>query len=189
MYSSDGLQSGGVVTFDEFVAQYLPAVLRFAAVLTGDRTSAEDVVQEVLIRAYARWGRIGVLDRPDFYVRKMILNEFRSALRRSRRLIPAGSGAEMDDRVAPDHAVSHADRDVLLTEIAKLPAQQRAVLVLRYYEGLSDTDIADLLSVAPVTVRGYASRALAAQRIEFVRESDPHVGLPAVKGASLENGT
>lgn len=175
------------MTFDEFVAQHLAVVLRFAAVLTGDRTSSEDIVQEVLLRAHARWSRIGVLDRPDFYVRKMIVNEFLSARRRSRRLIPAGSGTDVDDRVAPDHAISHADRDVLLAEIAKLPAQQRAVVVLRYYEGLSDAEIGNLLRLAPGTVRGYASRALAALRIEFVSEPARTSTLPAVKGADLEN--
>ena len=123
------------MTFDEFVNQHLPAVLRFAAVLTGDRTSSEDIVQEVLIRAHARWSRISVLDRPEFYVRKMVLNEFRSARRRSQRTVPAGSATDVDHRVVPDHAIGHADRAVLLTEIAKLPAQQRAVVVLRYYEG------------------------------------------------------
>ncbi len=66
-----------------------------------------------------------------------------------------------------------ADRHVLLNEIAKLPAQQRAVLVLRYYQGLSDSEIAGLLGVAPATVRGYASRALAALRIEFASDSAP----------------
>jgi DNA-directed RNA polymerase specialized sigma24 family protein len=89
--------------------------------------------------------------------------------------------------VAGVAGAARGERDVLLTEIAKLPAQQRAVLVLWYYEGLSDADIAGLLSVAPVTVRGYASRALAALRIEFVSESDSHAGLPAGKGADLEN--
>jgi RNA polymerase sigma-70 factor (sigma-E family) len=171
------VQSGGVVTFDEFVAWHLPAMLRFAVVLAGDRASTEDIVQEVLVRAYAQWSRIGVLDRPDLYVRKMILNEFLSARRRSRRLIPGGSAAEVDDRVALDHATNHADRDALLTEIAKLPAQQRAVVVLRYYEGLCDADIASLLSLAPGTVRGYASRALAALRIELASDSGPRFGI------------
>ena len=112
------------MTFEEFAETRLTAVLRFAGVLTGDRALAEDVVQEVLIRAHARWRKIDRLDR-------------------------------------------YADRDALLAELSKLPRRQRAVLVLRYYEGLSDNEIADALGCAPGTVRGYASRALGTLRIEL----------------------
>src|SRR6516225_2670221 len=68
----------GGMTFEEFAAARMPGVLRFAAVLAGDRATAEDLAQEVLIRAYSRWDRIGCVDRPEFYVRKMLLNEFLS---------------------------------------------------------------------------------------------------------------
>jgi len=70
------------MTFEELAAARLPALLRFAAVLTGDRADAEDVVQEVLIRAHRHWDKIGDLDRPELYVRKMIVNEFISSRRR-----------------------------------------------------------------------------------------------------------
>jgi RNA polymerase sigma-70 factor (sigma-E family) len=159
--------SGGAVTFEEFAAGHLATARRFAAVLIGDQTRGDDLVQEVLVRAHARWRRIGSMDRPELYVRKMILNEFLSSRRRTWWLVPAGSGTDIDQRVTPDHAASQADRDALLGELGKLPAQQRAVLVLRYYEGLSDGRIAELLGLAPGTVRGYASRALAALRIEM----------------------
>ena len=84
------------MTFEEFAAARLPAVLRFAAVLTGDRSLAEDVVQEVLIRASRRWETIASLDRPEAYVRKMIVNEYVSWRRRSWRLVPSGAGTEVD---------------------------------------------------------------------------------------------
>ena len=142
-------------------------MLRFAGVLTGDRGLAEDVVQEVLIRAHKRWPHIGELDHPELYVRKMVVNEYLSWRRRSWRLIPGGSGQEVDDRLTPDHALGYAERDVLLTELGKLPRRQRTVLVLRYYEGLPDSMIAEILGCAPGTVRGYASRALAALRVEL----------------------
>jgi RNA polymerase sigma-70 factor (sigma-E family) len=172
------------VTFDEFAAHHLAAAQRFAAVLTGDQTRGDDLVQEVLVRAHARWRRIGSLDRPEFYVRKMIVNEFLSSRRRSWRLVPAGSGTDIDRRVTPDHATSHADRDAMLAELGKLPAQQRTVLVLRYYEGLPDGRIAELLGIAPGTVRGYAARALAALRIEMSPEPPAeHAGL-SVEGRS-----
>ena len=159
------------MTFEEFAAHHLAAAQRLAAVLTGDQTQGDDLVQEVLVRAHDRWRRISSMDRPEAYVRKMIVNEFLSSRRRTWWVIPAGTGTDIDRRVMPDHAVGHADRDAMLAELGKLPARQRAVLVLRYYEGLSDGRIAELLDLAPGTVRGYAARALAALRIEMCPQS------------------
>jgi RNA polymerase sigma-70 factor (sigma-E family) len=156
------------MTFEEFAADRLGAVLRFAAVLAGERALAEDVVQEVLIRAHARWDLIGGLDRPEAYVRKMIVNEYLSWRRRSWRLVPSGALAGAD-RPGRDHAVDHAERDALLAEVGRLPRRQKAVLVLRYYEALSDAEIAEVLGCTPGTVRGYASRALATLRVDLSR--------------------
>lgn len=153
--------------FEEFAATRLPAVLRFAGVLTGDRALAEDVVQEVLIRANKRWDRLQTLEHPELYVRKMVVNEYLSWRRRNWRLLPTGTAIETDHRESPDHASQHAERDALLAELGKLPRRQRAVLVLRYYQGLSDTEIADTLGCTPGTVRGYAFRALATLRVEL----------------------
>lgn len=157
------------MTFEEYAAWRLPALLRYAAVLTGDRDLAQDIVQEVLARAHARWRKIGRLDVPDLYVRRMITNEFVSWRRRWARFVPVGQVAE-DRRPAGvfehvDVATVHAERDALLAELARLSRRHQAVLVLRYYEGLSDTEIAEVLGCRPGTVRGYASRALAALRI------------------------
>ncbi len=154
------------MTFEEFARARLPAVLAFATVLTGQRATAEDLAQEVLIRVHARWDRIGQLDRPEMYVRKMILNEFLSWRRRSWRLVPAGDN-QLTTGSAPDHATGYAEHAAMLAEIARLPRRQRAVLVLRYYEDRSDAEIAELLGCAPGSVRAYASRALAALRIEL----------------------
>jgi RNA polymerase sigma-70 factor (sigma-E family) len=154
------------MTFEEFASAHLAAVLRFAAVLAGDRAAADDLAQEVLIRAYSRWDRIGGLERPEFYVRKMILNEFLSWRRRSARQARRDLLAERASAV-PDHAQAYSEREALLGELSKLPRRQRAVLVLRYYEGRPDTEIAQLLGCSPGTVRGYASRALAALRVEM----------------------
>ncbi len=98
----------------------------------------------------------------------MVVNEYLSWRRRNWRLLPSGLG-RMRSTIAsaPDHAGQHAERDALLAEIDKLPRRQRAVLVLRYYEGLSDAEIAEVLGCAPGTIRGYAFRALAALRVEL----------------------
>jgi DNA-directed RNA polymerase specialized sigma24 family protein len=97
------------MTFEEFARSQLQALLGFATVLTGQPATAEDLTQEVLIRAHARWGRIGAMDRRDLYVRKMVLNEFLSWRRRSWRLIPAGDG-DLPVPSAPDHAAGYARR-------------------------------------------------------------------------------
>jgi hypothetical protein len=99
------------MTFEEFAAARLGAVVRFAAVLAGERALAEDIVQEVLIRAHARWDRIGCLDVPEAYVRKMVVNEYLSWRRRSWRLVPAGALEAGPDRPGRDPAVDHAERD------------------------------------------------------------------------------
>ena len=161
------------MTFEEFAAARMPGVLRFAAVLAGDRATAEDLAQEVLIRAYSRWVRIAGLDRPELYVRKMMLNEFLSWRRRSARQIPAGDRTSELVSTAPDHATEYTEREALLGELGKLPRQQRAVLVLRYYEDRCDAEIADLLGCSPGTVRSHASRALAALRVEMRVEMRP----------------
>jgi RNA polymerase sigma-70 factor (sigma-E family) len=157
------------MTFEEFAAARLGAVVRFAAVLAGERALAEDIVQEVLIRAHARWDQIGRLDRPEAYVRKMIVNEYLSWRRRSWRLVSSAGLEAGQDRPGRDHAADHAERDALLAEVGRLPRRQKAVLVLRYYEALSDAEIAEVLGCTPGTVRGYASRALATLRVDRSR--------------------
>jgi RNA polymerase sigma-70 factor (sigma-E family) len=155
------------MTFEEFAATRMPGVLRFAAVLAGDRATAEDLAQEVLIRAYSRWDRIGCLDRPEFYVRKMILNEFLTWRRRSSRQ-PLATGMPIEPASpSPDHAGAYNEREALLGQLGKLSRRQRAVLVLRYYEDRGDGEIAELLGCSAGTVRSHASRALAALRVEM----------------------
>jgi RNA polymerase sigma-70 factor (sigma-E family) len=149
--------------FEEFAAARLPALLRYATLLSNDRDEGHDIVQEVLTKAMVKWGRIGTVDEPYGYVRRMVTNEFLS-MRRRRRFwtVPLNS----HDRAEPAVPEPGAD-DPLWQMIAELPRQQRVVLVLRYYEGLSDNEIAEVLGCRSGTVRGYASRALATLRIEL----------------------
>src|ERR1039458_3164868 len=122
------------MTFEEFAAERLPGVLRFAAILTGDRALAEDLAQEVLIRAHSRWSKIGSLDRPEYYVRKMILNEFLHWRRREWRLIPSGAGSDVDHRSAPDHAVGYS---FSFTDSAVGPGAGRICVSCRRWRGWS----------------------------------------------------
>lgn len=154
------------MTFDEWLRSGLPPLLRFATVLCGTPHLAEDVVQDVAIKAQKKWDRIGAADNPDAYVRRMVVNEYLSWRRKWSRYVPI---AEIEQGSSPDHADRTADRDELLGELAKLPRRQRAVLVLRYYGGLSDPEIAETIGCSAGTVRAHASRALATLRIELKR--------------------
>lgn len=152
---------------DDVVRSQLPGLLRYATVLTGDGHAAADLVQEVLLRAHVRWGRIALLERPDLYLRRMVTNEHLSWRRRwhVRTVRPAA-----DDVLAAhtdpqgDHAHHVVEDDAMWRLLADLPPRQRTVLVLRYYEGLDDAEIADVLGTSPATVRSHASRALATLR-------------------------
>jgi RNA polymerase sigma-70 factor (sigma-E family) len=152
------------VTFEEFSRRQLPPLLRFAKVLCGDRGLAEDVVQEVLARAYDRWDRISILDQPEIYVRRMIVNEFLSWRRKWARVIPFANVPEAE--AAPDVSELVTDRDALVAELGKLPRRQRAVIVLRFYGELTDAEIATELGCSTGTVRSHASRGLATLRVE-----------------------
>ncbi|MDT7538154.1 MAG: hypothetical protein QOI82_1739 [Actinomycetota bacterium] len=152
-------------TFDDYVLSRGQALLRLAWLLARDEHLAQDVVQEVLAKASTRWSRIERAGSPDAYVRKMVVNELLS-WRRRRHDIPTDRLADRPNRgsYGGDPAGDHADRDEVLGLLATLPRQQRAVLVLRYYEGLDDDAIASIIGCAPVTVRAHASKALARLR-------------------------
>ncbi|WP_162907145.1 SigE family RNA polymerase sigma factor [Allorhizocola rhizosphaerae] len=153
--------------FEEFAAARMPALLRYAVLLAGDRELARDIVQEVLTRALLRWRRIRTLDEPYAYVRAMVTNEFLSLRRRKAiRTVPLGQH-EPDVVSSADTAGQFGEHQAMWQLLATLPRQQRAVLVLRYYEGLSDEEIARVLGCRPGTVRGYASRALATLRVDL----------------------
>jgi RNA polymerase sigma-70 factor (sigma-E family) len=157
---------GAPVTFEEFLAARLGALLRYATVLACDPHLGEDIVQEVLARAQPRWGRIGAADVPEAYVKRMIVNELASwRRRRAARVVPM-SLAALDALAAPwaDPAVEIGERDAMIRRLAALPLRQRMVLALRYYEGLTDDEIADLLGCRPATVRSHAAHAMAALR-------------------------
>jgi RNA polymerase sigma-70 factor (sigma-E family) len=148
--------SGSTTSYDAFVLARGPSLLRFAYSLTGDRGRAEDLVQDALVKAYRRWDGDVALDRPEAYVRRIIVNTFLSwHRRRSNREIPR----TVPDRAVDDTTDAFVQRDLVWHLLARLPRRQRAVLVLRYYEGLPDVEIAALLGCAEGTVRSLATRA------------------------------
>lgn len=158
---------GAPRTLDGLVRTHLPALLRYATVLVGDQHTAADLVQEVLLRAHVRWNRIALTERPDLYLRRMVTNEHLSWRRRwhVRTIHPTADDAlARHGGAVGDPAADHAEGDAMWRRLEELPARQRAVLVLRYYEGFTDVEIAAVLGTSSATVRSHASRALATLR-------------------------
>jgi RNA polymerase sigma-70 factor (sigma-E family) len=149
--------------FAEYVARQRPALMRFATVLTCRTWLAEDLVSDVLGRAYERWDRISGMDEPHAYVRRMVVNEYLSWRRRLTRTSPR---ADVEPTVISDGADERAERDAMIRRLAGLPRKQRAAVVLRYYAGLSDREIAAQLGCREPTVRSQIHRALATLRID-----------------------
>ena len=162
------------MTFDEFIAARLPALLRYAMFLTGDGHLADDLVQESMVKAHSHWKRVERADSPELYVRRMVTNTYLSWRRGNwfRRAIPYG---DVPDTGVPDETEATALRQDLWARLLALPPRQRAAVVLRFYEGMSDREIADVLGCAVGTVRSLISRAV--------------VSLREVMGASGARGT
>jgi RNA polymerase sigma-70 factor (sigma-E family) len=160
------------VTFDEYVVTRSPALLRFAAALTGDRHLAEDLVQSALVKAHRHWRTVAGADHPDAYVRKVIVTTHISEHRKGR--VRETLTAVLPERAQrSDVAAQVGDRDELDRAIRELPAQQRAVLVLRHYAGYDDPAIADLLGCTVTSVRAYASKGAA--RLRALLEPETHL--------------
>ena len=153
--------------FDDYAVQNRPKLMRFATVLTGQAWLADDIVSDVLGRAYERWERIGGLDQPHAYVRRMIVNDYVSWRRRRARTWPvAQAGLDVSE---PDSTDVHAERAAMIARLNRLPRRRRAAVVLRYYVGLSDAEIAEELSCSESTVRSQISRALHTLRLDIDR--------------------
>ncbi|GAA4070241.1 SigE family RNA polymerase sigma factor [Nonomuraea soli] len=151
--------------FERYVEQRSARLLRTAYLLCRDWPCAEDLVQTALAKAWLAWRRVG--DDPDPYVYRILANTHASWWRRRwRGEVPAGELPELPGGAEPDVGA----REALRTALAALPPRQRAVLVLRYFEDLSDHAIAAILGCSPVTVRTQASRALARLRAEHAME-------------------
>ncbi|HEY3466442.1 MAG TPA: SigE family RNA polymerase sigma factor [Amycolatopsis sp.] len=155
--------------FEEFSREHLPGLVRFAAVLTGDRDLAQDVVQDALVRAHQRWRRISATDRPDLYLRKTVVNGYFTWRRHwyQRSVHAASDVTRFREPSAPDPARRIADADQLSDLLAGLSRAQRAAIVLRFYEDRDDDEIAAILGCAPGTVRSHVSRGLSSLRIRL----------------------
>jgi DNA-directed RNA polymerase specialized sigma24 family protein len=135
---------------DEDFAGYLwarqPALLRTAYLLTGDRVAAEDLVRSTLADLYLSWGRAHTHEDLDAHVRRLLVRRYGSARRRARRQ-------------GPDAVIDLSHRSALWAGVQALPKRQRTVVVLRYFEGLDDHEVAAALGTSVRTVRTLTGRA------------------------------
>jgi len=150
------------LSFEAFVDARASSLLRTALLLTGqNKAEAEDLLQLALEKAYRHWARICRTGEPERYVRRILANASTDRWRRLSRYpeqsMAAGGWAEP---AAPDHAVLIADRDYLLRALAALPPGQRAVIVLRYFDDLSEGETAHMLGCSLGTVKSQAAQAL-----------------------------
>ncbi|WP_210589521.1 SigE family RNA polymerase sigma factor [Streptomyces sp. GESEQ-35] len=149
--------------FQEFVRARWSHLVRTAYLLTGDAHHAEDLTQTALAKAYRSWRRVSRSDNPEAYVRRMLVT-CNSDRFRKRRVKEALTDA-LPDVAGRDEAYSLADeRRTLLGALAELPPRQRAVVVMRYWEDLSEAEVAEMLGCSPGTVKSQASKALAKLR-------------------------
>ncbi|MFC0624756.1 SigE family RNA polymerase sigma factor [Kribbella deserti] len=143
--------------FDDFVRGTSTRLLRTAVLLTGDRPAAEDLLQEVYERVYVRWRWIK--GAPEAYARRALLNHIANRWR-SRSRKPEVALAVHHDQPTTDGSDQYADRDHLLTALQELAPRQRAVIVLRFYEDLTEAQTAEVLGCSVGTVKSQTSRAL-----------------------------
>lgn len=170
-----------MLAFTTLLAERTPVLLRFATVVTGSPHQAEDVVQDVLVKAHRRWDYISGLDHPEAYLRRMIVHDHISWRRKWARMVP--SPIEVIDTSAADPADRIVRHDELVEAVRSLPRKQRAAVALRFYADQTDAEIAEILGCRVSTVRSQIARALAKLRIEI----DPTLSDVHPKGATDAN--
>ena len=143
--------------FEEYASARWPALYRTAVLLTGNTAEAEDLAQQTLVKVFAGWSKVSRADSPDAYVRRMLVNELTTDRRRgARRALVAVPAAPE----AVSAGLDPGERLDLWRQVVQLPPRQRAVLVLRFYEDLTEAETAHVLGVSLGTVKSQAHDAL-----------------------------
>ncbi len=149
--------------FAEFFRATWPRLFRTTYAVAGNRSLAEDALQSAFANAYSAWDRVQAAAHPEAYVRRMAVNEVLSVLRRpwfrSERSTEAPEPAPL-----PSSEDRTVDRDAVWRAVCALPPRQRAVVVLRYYEDLSEAEIAEAMGISRGAVKSHTSRGMAALR-------------------------
>jgi RNA polymerase sigma-70 factor (sigma-E family) len=164
-------------TFDAWATARVAGLLRFAYLVIGSQHAAEDAVQDALTSACAKWSRVSRTRDPDAYVRRMIVNAHVSGWRRIRRESPVAEVRDTPGSHRHADPTAEVDADDAVWRVCQtLPRQQRAAVVLRFYEDLDYPEIAEILGLAEATVRSHVHRALGALRDELTQpeQEDGH---------------
>lgn len=162
------MSGGSEAGFADFVVQWSPALLRVAFLLTGDRGLAEDLLQTALLKTSRRWSRIADQQAAYPYVRRVLVTT--SASWRRRRRV----GEVLTDRLPERSTGGEAVPGRAVAALEALPSRMRAVIVLRYYEDLSEADTAAALGCSVGSVKSQASRGLARLRVELAPDLVMH---------------
>lgn len=149
--------------FAAYMAARQASLLRTAYLLTGDQHTAEDLVQTAFAKLYLSWDKVQRRELVDGYVRRILVNENNSLWRRAWKRRETSTDTVPDRQAVTD---THDDgvKAALWEFVQSLPRKQRAVVVLRFYEDLSEAEVADILGISVGTVKSQSSRALAALR-------------------------
>jgi RNA polymerase sigma-70 factor (sigma-E family) len=161
-WSGGGVNATRHEEFRAYVAERGPVLLRQATQLTSDRTEAEDLLQAALAKTYLAWDRIEDRSAVDGYVRRAMVNTQISWWRR--RKLEIYPTDQLPDRPVADHTDRSEMRDALGRALRRLPERQRLAVMLRYYEDMSEREIAEVLGVSVGTVKSTVSRAMARLR-------------------------
>jgi RNA polymerase sigma-70 factor (sigma-E family) len=151
--------------FRDFMVAQGGQLSRLAYLLTGNHHAAEDLLQTALTKVVARWPKVARYERPVQYVHRVMLNEYISGWRRRQKLVEQSTDA-IPDPAGGDDTESTVRRVLLTRALAQLTAKQRAVVVLRYYHDLTESQTAAELRCSVGTVKSQTHRALARLRAE-----------------------
>jgi RNA polymerase sigma-70 factor (sigma-E family) len=160
-------KGGRDTEFREFVRNRGTPLHQTAYLLCGDWHLAHDVVQDTFVKAYQYWNRVRGADNPDAYVRGILVNEMRARWRRRDSSLPVATFP--DEPAVADVSEDVARRAGLLQALLTLPLRQRATIVLRYLEGLSERETAAVLGCSEGTVKSQSSRGLTTLRAFLMR--------------------
>ncbi len=175
------MRSDDEEAFDAFVRARMPELLRFGHMLTGSPDAAADLVQDALERTLGAWHRVRNRDDPEGYVRRTMVNRNVSIWRRRRReylVEDVPDQVRADDPQLPDQELNAA--------LAALPRKQRAVVVLRFAEDLSERQVAEMLGCSVGTVKSQTFKALAKMRASLPQPAPPGVDGDKVASAGDE---
>jgi RNA polymerase sigma-70 factor (sigma-E family) len=160
-----------VETLEDLVTRDGQELFRLAYLLSGNHHAAEDLYQETMVKAHKQWRRVAAAGRPTAYVRRIMLNTFTSTRRKRQSSEVVADLSSWDgEPVSADLESRVIQREAMWRLLQGLPAAERAALVLRYYEDLTDRESAKLLGCRPSTVRATTSRALARLRTAHTAE-------------------